>query len=438
MAKPSRWRTARIGAVLAVASVALAGCIGNNAGAGDTGNDGPVSTEIPSEPIELTLTDSTSLTAPALIEAFEAKYPNVTINYEPEQFNDYIKNIRLKMTSNDPPDIAAFQGPVNELIPGGYLLDLTPYEELYDWDATVSKAALDQWRLTEDAKTYGEGGLYAVPGAGLSIVGTWFNRVQLKQAGIDAPPTTLDELETDLAKAKAAGLQGIEVGALDTGAQQMLYVLLNALCPTADIQGWVFGHAGSTIDTDCARAAAQKILDWSKAGYLPATLTGIGHDDAAVAWAQGAAVFHFNGNWNTPAALEGLGDDAGFTLIQGENAAATGASGGYAASSKTKYPDVVAAFMNFMTTKEAAQIQIDGGLLPVDSSSVAMDTELQKEIGTAYQAVNQDNGLVQFLEYATPDMQDALTAGVQSLILQRMTADEFVKSLQKLWDAQHE
>lgn len=438
MAKHPGWRTARIGAVLAVSSLALAGCIGGTTGPGSSGDGGPVSTNIPDEPVELTLTDSTSLTAPALIEAFEAKYPNVTIKYEPEQFNDYIKNIRLKMTSNDPPDIAAFQGPVNELIPGGYLLDLTPYEELYNWDDTVSKAALDQWRLTEDAKTYGQGELYAVPGAGLSIVGTWFNRAQLKQAGIDAPPTTLDELEADLAKAKAAGLQGIEVGALDTGAQQMLYVLLNALCPTADIQAWVFGHAGSTIDTDCARAAAQKILDWSKAGYLPSTLTGIGHDDAAVAWAEGAGVFHFNGNWNTPAALDGLGDDAGFTLIQGANAAATGASGGYTASSKTKYPDVVAAFMNFMTTKEAAQIQIDGGLLPVDSGSVAMQTQLQKEIGTAYQAVNADNGLVQFLEYATPDMQDALTAGVQSLILQRMTADEFVKSLQDLWDSHHE
>ncbi len=66
-----------------------------------------------------------------------------------------------------------------------------------------------------------------------------------------------------------------------------------------------------------------------------------------------------------------------------------------------------------------------------------METDLQKEIGTAYQAVNQDNGLVQFLEYATPDMQDALTAGVQSLILGRMTADEFVLSLQDLWDSRH-
>jgi raffinose/stachyose/melibiose transport system substrate-binding protein len=438
MAKHSRWQAVRVGAVLAVASVALSGCIGGTAGPGGNGNNGPVSTNIPSEPIELTLTDSTSLTAPALIEAFEAKYPNVTINYEPEAFNDYIKNIRLKMTSNEPPDIAAFQGPVNELIPGGYLLDLTPYEELYNWDATVSKAALDQWRLTDDAQTYGQGDLYAVPGAGLSIVGTWFNRAQLTQAGIDAPPTTIEELEADLAKAKAAGLQGITVGALDTGAQQMLYVLLNALCPTEDIQSWVFGHAGSTIDTECARAAAQKIIDWSEAGYLPSTLTGIGHDDAAVAWATGQGVFHFNGNWNTPAALDGLGDDAGFTLIQGDTAAATGASGGYAASSKTKYPDVVAAFFNFMTSKEAAQIQIDGGLLPVDSGSVAMETPLQEEIGAAYQQVNQANGLVQFLEYATPDMQDALTAGVQSLILGRMTADEFVLSLQDLWDSQHE
>ncbi len=64
----------------------------------------------------------------------------------------------------------------------------------------------------------------------------------------------------------------------------MLYVLLNALCPTEDIQAWLLGHEGATIDTDCAREAAQKFIDWSEAGYLPTALTGIGHDDAAVAW----------------------------------------------------------------------------------------------------------------------------------------------------------
>lgn len=126
MARRSTIRLLAAAAALATATVALTGCIGQGGGPGPDSPSGPVSTTVPDEPVTLTLTDSTSLTAPALIEAFEKKYPNVTIEYEPEQFNDYIKNIRLKMTSNDPPDIAAFQGPVNELIPGGYLFDLTP------------------------------------------------------------------------------------------------------------------------------------------------------------------------------------------------------------------------------------------------------------------------------------------------------------------------
>lgn len=429
------------GAIMTAVLLALTGCIGQGAAPGQKNNDDkPVSTTVPSGHITLTFTDSASLTGPGLVKAFEALHPNVTIKYAPQQYNDYVKSINLRMTSNDPPDIAVFQGSMNSLITGGYLLDLTQYEKAYGWDGAVSKAALDQWRFSDDAKRYGEGKLYAVPGEGLSIVSVWYNRVQAKKAGISIPPSSISEFEADLKRAKDAGLQAINVGALDTGAMHLFYTVLDAMCPVADMQRWVFGTAGSNIDVGCARAAAQKIIDWTKAGYIPKTSTGLGEDDSAVAWANGEGVFTFNGNWNTAAALKGLGGDAGFFLLvdKGHSAAATGASGGYVVSSKTKHPETVAAFLNFMTTAKAAMIQIKGGLLPVHAASVAMDTPLQAEIGTAYQQVSKANGMVQFMEYAAPDMGDTLTAGLQSLILGRMTAAQFTTSLQQVWDAYHE
>ena len=68
----------------------------------------------------------------------------------------------------------------------------------------VPEGGINPWQV--DGKTY------AVPFT-FGIEGFWYNTDLFEQAGIDAPPTTLDELKDAVAKLKDAGITPIAVGA---------------------------------------------------------------------------------------------------------------------------------------------------------------------------------------------------------------------------------
>ena len=140
------------------------------AGCAETGGTGPaapedVSKQLTSEKVTLTLAYTDDPPVKALIEAFEAKHPNITIEGQQTPFSDYVKSVKLAMTSEDPPDIAEYNpGAMRSLVPGGAIYDLTPYEELYGWQDGFPASSLEVLRSDPKAKEYGTGGLYAVPG----------------------------------------------------------------------------------------------------------------------------------------------------------------------------------------------------------------------------------------------------------------------------------
>ena len=59
-----------------------------------------------------------------------------------------------------------------------------------------------------------DGKQYGIP-YDLHVVGFWYRKDLFQQAGISAPPTTVDELNADVAKLKAAGITPISIGSKD-------------------------------------------------------------------------------------------------------------------------------------------------------------------------------------------------------------------------------
>ena len=49
----------------------------------------------------------------------------------------------------------------------------------------------------------------------LHVVGFWYRKDLFAKAGITPPPTTLDELNADMAKLKAAGIAPVAIGSKD-------------------------------------------------------------------------------------------------------------------------------------------------------------------------------------------------------------------------------
>ncbi|HMM96769.1 MAG: extracellular solute-binding protein [Micrococcales bacterium] len=435
-------RRALFGAAVAVALVA-AGCApGSSGGGSDTAaSSGAVSTAVPPDKVTLKLafTDSPDMTK-ALVDAFHAKYPQVTIETQYTQFNDYVKSLKLSMSSDTAPDIAQYNAALKDLSAAGLIVDLSGYEKAYDWDTVFPKSALDELRVDKTGKVLGTGSLVAVP-AGLSLVGLYYNKDLMAKAGISAPPATVDELEADLAKAKQAGLTGMAVGGLDTGALHVWGSLMDSMTDPTAQRNWINGKAGSSIVTDDAVAATDTFASWAKQGWFPSSANGTSENDSATAFSKGGSVFHVNGNWAAAQLGEAMGDNVGFSVFppktKDAKAVGNGFSVSYMLSSKGKHQAAAAAFLDFLRSPEAAVIESKGGFLPPNAEAAPAATGVQADLATANQKIVSDDGLMPFPDFAAPAMLDKLTSGLQQVAAGRMDSKAFLQSLQEVWDSYH-
>jgi len=437
MGRTASTRRPRALVALGVAvALSLTACAGSGGPESGPTNQVDVSTTVGDEPVTLTLAYTDDPPTKALIAGFTKKHPNVTIKPQQTPFNDYIKSIKLGMSSDQPPDIAEYNpGAMNSLVPARLVLDLNPWAEAYEWNNKFPQASLEVLKSDQSAKQFGTGNLYAVPG-GLSILGVFYNKSIVKKT-----PTTLAEFEAELQRVKDSGTTPLSVGALQVGGFHLWNALLNVTGPVDDYRAWVYGKPGATIETDNARKATDTFRSWVQKGFVPKSANATADPDAQANFAQGKSAFLVTGNWAAAALESQLKDNVGFFplpgAMAGEPKVASGASVAYAISSKTKSPNVAAAFLDYMSSPEAAQIQFTGGFMPVDTEAELGAKGLRGEIATQFAPVAENNGIVPFPDFASPGMIDKLTPGVQGLINGTTTTDQFLASLQESWTAHH-
>lgn len=197
----------RSGAVLAlVATTALV------ASACSSDNKSSSSDDLYSHPVTLTWWHNANTAGPLqtywqkVAADFHTLHPSVTIQISAIETNDLQRNrIPAALLSNDPPDI--FQawggGETAEQVKSGYLKDITADTKT---EVASMGPAANIWAV--DGKQYG------LP-FDFGIEGFWYNKDLFTQAGITAPPTSLDDLNADVIKLKAINVIPIAVGAGD-------------------------------------------------------------------------------------------------------------------------------------------------------------------------------------------------------------------------------
>ncbi len=118
------------------------------------------------------------------------------------------------------------------------------------------------------------------------------------------------------------------------------------------MRNWIFHVPGSTYEAPANLKALTTFQQWFKDGYFGKNYNALGENDASAAFAKGKGVFYLGGNWQAAVIQGGLKDNAGFMDMP------PGPSGKYVAigatslpwhiSAKSKYPDVGAAFINWL------------------------------------------------------------------------------------------
>jgi raffinose/stachyose/melibiose transport system substrate-binding protein len=369
-----------------------------------------------------------------LNQAFQEKYPNVIIDRVARSFEDLNKTLKLAVSGPDAPDVVqANQGrPVmGTLVEGGLLRPLDPYEQAFGWRDRYSQLLLELNSFSSDGSEFGTGNLYGLSQMG-EIVGVYYNKTKVSE-----PPATFEDFEQSLAEAKQDGDIPIQFGNLDKWPG--IHEYETVLAQTADkqqVRDFVFARSGASFDTPEFQAAADKLSEWADEGYFTPDFNGTGYDPAWQRFTKGRGRYLIAGTWLTADLSDAMGSDVGFMLMPGEDAGADpvalgGESLAWAVTSKSEHPEVAAAYIDFITNGEAATVLAETGNLPampVDESAIPQG--LPAEVFEAWGRLNDTDGLIPYLDYATPTFYDDISAGVQELLAGREDPAAFTSAMQ--------
>src|SRR3954449_9233076 len=127
---------------------------------------------------------------------FESSHPGVKIEISAMAHEDMVDKLDAGFQSGDIPDIYMERGggELADHVDAGLVRDIS--DDASDEIAKIG-GSVAGWQV--DGKTY------ALPFS-MGVVGFWYNTDMFDQAGITAPPTTMAELEDDIATLKDAGM----------------------------------------------------------------------------------------------------------------------------------------------------------------------------------------------------------------------------------------
>jgi raffinose/stachyose/melibiose transport system substrate-binding protein len=284
--------------------------------------------------------------------AYHAAHPNVTINVDAIQNEQFQTKVPLALQGSAPPTIYQQWGGGQEAsqIGSGKVMDLT--SATAGWISTLGPAAAG-WQVA--------GKQYGVP-YDLHVVGLWYRKDLFAKAGITAVPTTLDGLNADVVKLRSAGLAPIAIGSKDRWPDAFWweYFAVRECSPTVlktqisalKLTDGCWQRAG----TDLTAFLATKPFQDSFLG-TPAQ-QGAGSSAGLVA--NGQAAMELQGDWELgtmePLTTDkNLGSEVGwfpFPAVaggQGDPGVALGGGDGF--SCTTKAPPACADFLSISTAR---------------------------------------------------------------------------------------
>ncbi len=438
--RPRRVLGAGLAAVLLFATVACAP--GEEGGTGTETSADDVTTDI-ADLGEVTLTvwdqevrGGQAEQIAALNEAFMAEYPNVTIDRTKRSFADLQRTLRNAITSEDAPDVVQANNGRTDMgafVQNGLLQSLDGYAEAYGWTERFPASVRSLATYSDDGATFGEGSLYGLAQVG-ELVGVFYNKAKLTDLGLEVPQTT-EEFEDALAAAADAGELPIQFGNLDgwPGIHDYGFVH-NQFVPREEIRNLGFGRAGASWTTEPNTEATTTFTDWVESDYFTPGFNGVGYDPAWQDFAKGEGVFLIAGTWLQADLDAAMGDDVGFALppvgATGERAVTGGTGLPFSITEASDNADVAAAYIDFITSDEAMQMIQDAGNLPVVGGSPESADGVAADVLDAWTTAGEEDALVPYLDYATPDFYDLITAQVQELGNGSVSEEEFLQTLE--------
>lgn len=363
-------------ALVAIAGLALAGCSSSPTGDGDT--------------TTLTfLVDNTDLsvtTATALIEAFEADNPDITIELDQRPGGSEGDNIvKTRLQTGEMSDVFWYNS-------GSLLQSLAPEQTLVDLSG---EPFLDAVSDTFIAGVTAGDGIYGVPVGNGMGGGILYNIRVYEELGLEVP-LTWDEFQANNQAILDSGVAApvIQTYGTDSAWTSQLFVLgdnYNVLQAEPDFAEQYTANEAKIATTPAALAGFEHLQEVYELGYLNEDFASATYADGLRMVAEGTGVHYPMLTFAVPEIAANhaeYADEVGFFAIPGESAEANGLtawlSAGVYISASSENQDAAKRFLAFIASPEGCDVQteavgatgpyyIDGCTLPDDVARATAD-----------------------------------------------------------------
>lgn len=345
-------------AATSVLAIALTGC-----GSAAPGTDGPV---------ELTLwtgfTGGDRGAYEGLIETFNATHDDIQVTMEVQPWDTIAQKLPSAWATGQGPDLATPNFDPNVVSKYLETNSLLALDDVGD-TGLLAPAAVDAFTV--------DGSLYAVP-ANIATLQLYYNKTLLEAAGLDAPPTTVEDFKEAIATLATDGNVGLSVADHETIQMWPILQWLDG----GDI---VDADGCSVLDSDANVESLESWVSLVERGAMPLGLTGAESDSL---FSAGKAAMQLNGPWAAAGYTE-AGIDFGVapvpTGVDGE--VTLGSTVPLAISAGTDHPAEAQEFLEWWTGQDAQrQFALASGFPPV-RTDLADDPELAaNEVVAAFAA----------------------------------------------------
>lgn len=366
------------------------------------------------------------------IAAFNEAYPNITVEPIYIDWGNGHSQFMNAVMAGTAPDIAMLGGTwCVEFVENGSLAPITDY---------VSQELMDSFIPAGfDVMTGADGKIYGLPYDGC-IWDVIYRTDLFEEAGIDAVPTTWDELLAAGEKMKAIGKTLLTVSCsgyeVDDYYLPFLWQAGGSVCERDENGKWV-----STMNSAESLNAAKFYCELVEKGYMPAEITGMDFEAVLNSFTAGETAMMVAGMWN-------IGTLQGMTEMDGKWATAQGWAGP-GGNAVLSYPNTIHITQQSQHKQEAGQFLeffysegyyedycVTSGVFPFTkdfaNSEYAQDPMLKPFIMDAQYGQNRP-ATSKYEEFR----QLYLCPGVQAMVAGELTPEEFCAQMEQSFNELH-
>jgi len=361
----------------------------------------------------------------ALVSAFEAKYPNIKVNFIGVQgVEEYVQTQKTRLLTEVNLDITSIrEETIKDYVGAGYLADITGESFL----GNLKEGTLE--RITVDGKVYG------IPSS-INLIGVWYNKELFEKVGVSIPKNWGEFLSV-CDKFKSEGYTVLANGSLDVWPTQFdIYPYIHKLI-VEDPKIFEKIKSGEVKYTDPIFVDAFKSIDeFYKKGYVSKDVLSIGYADSAMLFINQEVPMVLHGEWFGSAIVNALGDsEPNFTIgvfpmptPDIDEPVIPLTVGVYeAVVENSPHKAEAMKFLEFLASVEGSQIIADymKGFTPVIGVKVSHPLAKLFEPLMEYPIANF------FYSEQTPAANAEFNKGLQDLVVGKITPEQLAERVQK-------